>query len=251
MTDTYTDMLEELKTAYSSLLICQYADKPLAIATIKANIETLLANMLLWKIRDGFDIDTAVGAQLDILGKWIGIDRYFIGQSFGDDNYLAFYDWNAVAEPTDLQGGLQNWNELRETDGAFIGFNDIISTSNALNDDDYRLLLKMKIAKNNTVMSCKAVDDIIYMLFGSEIIPTWETVMKITYRSSVAKYAIIKVAKDKNCLPCPTGVNILLSTVILIDGGNSSPTQETILDGGTASTIIFDIIIDGGNSIDV
>ena len=81
MANNYTDMLEELKSAYSSLLICQYEDKPLAVATIKANIEILLSNMLLWKIRDCWDIDDTelcVGTQLDIIGKWVGVDRYWV-----------------------------------------------------------------------------------------------------------------------------------------------------------------------------
>ena len=107
MATNYTDMLEELKTAYSSLLICQYEDKPNAVATIKANIEILLSNMLLWKIRDCWDIDDTelcVGTQLDIIGKWVGVDRYWQGQSFGDSLHLSFVDWDDT--PTANQGGL-------------------------------------------------------------------------------------------------------------------------------------------------
>ena len=69
---TYDEMLEQLKDAYSNLLIVQYHDQPNAIATIKSNIEILLSNMLLWKIRDCWDIDDTelcVGTQLDIIGK--------------------------------------------------------------------------------------------------------------------------------------------------------------------------------------
>ena len=109
MATNYTDMLEELKTAYQGLLICQYEGLPNASATIKSNIEILLSHMLLWKIRDCWDIDDTelcVGAQLDIIGKWVGVDRYFVGQSFGDSLHLSFVDWDNVSEPTAMQCGI-------------------------------------------------------------------------------------------------------------------------------------------------
>lgn len=174
MVTNYTDMLEELKTAYSGLLICQYADKPNAIATIKANIETLLSNMLLWKIRDCWDIDDTtlcIGAQLDIIGKWVGVDRYWVGQSFGDSLHLAFVDWDDT--PTAMQGGLRDWNNTRTTDGDLLTFDNVISVTNKLNDDDFRLLIKLKIIKNNTIMSCKNIDDSIFKLFANDVFTTW------------------------------------------------------------------------------
>jgi hypothetical protein len=173
---TYDEMLEELKSAYSGLLICQYADKPNAIATIKANIETLLSNMLLWKIRDCWDIDDTelcVGAQLDIIGKWVGVDRYFQGQSFGDSLHLSFVDWDEVLEPTVNQGGLRDWNVDRPEDGDLLTFDNVISVTNKLNDDDFRLLIKLKIIKNNTIMSCKNIDDSIFQLFANDVFTTW------------------------------------------------------------------------------
>ena len=104
MATNYTDMLEELKSAYSNLLIAQYHQGVNSVATIKANIEILLSNMLLWKIRDCWDIDDTelcVGAQLDIIGKWVGVDRFYQGQSFGDSLHLAFVDWDDT--PTAMQ----------------------------------------------------------------------------------------------------------------------------------------------------
>ena len=174
MATNYTDMLEELKEAYANLLIVQYHDRPLAIATIKANIETLLSNMLLWKIRDCWDIDDTtlcVGAQLDIIGKWVGVDRYYQGQSFGDSLHLAFVDWDDT--PTAMQGGLRDWNTDRPEDGDLLTFDNVISLTNKLNDDDFRLLIKLKIIKNNIIMSCKNIDDSIFQLFANDVFTTW------------------------------------------------------------------------------
>lgn len=176
---TYDEMLEELKSAYSNLLIVQYHDKPNAIATIKANIELLLSNMLLWKIRDCWDVDDTelcIGAQLDIIGKWVGVDRYFVGQSFGDTLHLAFVDWDNISEPTVNQGGLRDWNNTRVTDGDLLTYDNVISVTNRLNDDDFRLLIKLKIIKNNTIMSCKNIDDSIFKLFANDVFTTWNNI---------------------------------------------------------------------------
>lgn len=61
----------------SSLLILQYAQKPKAVATIEA-VGKDFPDELIFAVRDGFSIETAVGKQLDILAKYLGTDRYFI-----------------------------------------------------------------------------------------------------------------------------------------------------------------------------
>jgi len=67
---------DELKIFYADLLILQYKSKPRAYATIKAYVDMLIQNQLLFAIREAFDIETAVGAQLDVLGeKYAGISR--------------------------------------------------------------------------------------------------------------------------------------------------------------------------------
>jgi len=258
MATNYTDMLEELKSAYQDLLICQYEGLPNASATIKANIEILLSNMLLWKIRDCWDIDDTelcIGTQLDIIGKWVGIDRYYTEIPLTNIQ-LAYYDWNEVSEPNSLQGGLQDWNNIRpDTDGAFLNYYSIISVISKMNDNDFRLLIKLKIIKNNTIMSCKNIDDSIFKLFANDVFTTWNNmrmgflafydwnvsteptteqagfqnwndlnsggdllnytdipdVMTVTYNYLKANNAIMVLAKQKNCLPVPTGCNIVLN----------------------------------------
>jgi len=172
------------------------------------HIDFLLCNMLLWKIRDAFDVDTAIGKQLDIIGRWVGVDRHFTGQTF-TDLHFSLIDWNDVSQPNSLQGGLQNWNTSRAEDGTFLQFSDVKSVTNALNDDDFRILIKLKIIKNNTVMTCKNIDNAIFNFFGTEIYTTWG-VMTLTYNYPTTSKSIIQLAKDKNCLPVPTAVNIII-----------------------------------------
>ena len=67
--------IDSLLDYYANLLIVQYHDKPKAIATVKALIKQSFNSDILSQIQESFNIDTALGKQLDILGKYIGINR--------------------------------------------------------------------------------------------------------------------------------------------------------------------------------
>lgn len=77
--------------AYVDLLIKQYWDKPNAIAEIEAQAATWEAiRDVLAGFGDAFDLDTAVGAQLDILGKRVGLLRSARIEFSDDDEYRFF-----------------------------------------------------------------------------------------------------------------------------------------------------------------
>ena len=79
--------ISEIVNLYKQLLIVQYADKPKAQATIELYINELLADGIYWEVNDAYNIDTAVGVQLDILGKYIGLTRDYNGLLLSDDDY--------------------------------------------------------------------------------------------------------------------------------------------------------------------
>lgn len=124
---------------YKKLLIIQYADKPKALSTIEsilAPLENVYETMYL--LENAFDLDTAVGVQLDVIGKIVGISRevpfvlkkeYF---SFDEHDFESpFGDRfkDIIAYPFKDKG------EKDYTDGI-------------LNDADYRFFIKAKIVKN-------------------------------------------------------------------------------------------------------
>ena len=83
----------EIKEYYSNLLILQYRGKPKAKATVEATIDAMISGQIFSQIENGFDPNTAVGVMLDIIGKYVGVDRY--GYSFsgpvilGDNEYRS------------------------------------------------------------------------------------------------------------------------------------------------------------------
>lgn len=76
-----------LEEYYSNLLIKQYHDKPKAIATVELLAGLANANDSYRAVRDGFDVNTASGAQLDILGNIVGVGRSPTGVPLTDLDY--------------------------------------------------------------------------------------------------------------------------------------------------------------------
>lgn len=206
------EMKNEIIAAYTNLLEVQYNGLPNAYETIKLHCETLLANMVLWQIRDGFDIETAVGNQLDIIGDWEVVDRYYQGSSYEIQLWLAYFDWADNTQPNALQGCYKDWNNEVDEDGAYVDYGSVISTTNRLDDESFRIILKLKAAKNNMFLTNKNIDDKIYEIFGDLVYTTWG-VQEVTYNYNNSVYNIIKLAELKNCLLVPSGCKLVLNEV--------------------------------------
>lgn len=171
----FEELKNELIKSYQDLLELQYHEKPKAREHIKTICESLIADMVLWKIQEQcMDVDVSVGVQLDIIGKWVGIDRYFKGNKYDNNKWYAYYDWDEKDQPNSLQGGMWDWDTSEKPNNApFLNYDWILVIKNKLNDDDFRTLIKLKIIKNNTNATCKNIDDEIYKLFKGVIYTIW------------------------------------------------------------------------------
>lgn len=90
---------------YSNLLILEYHNKPKAKATIEACV-ALMPDDLLREVLDGFDIETAVGKQLDVLGEYVGVDRYYLvdnqAELLSDEDYRILIKLKAISNTSNL-----------------------------------------------------------------------------------------------------------------------------------------------------
>lgn len=66
---------QEIIDYYANLLILQYHEKPKAFATIQALVKGIIMDQLPTAVQNAFDINTAEGVQLDVLGKYVGVSR--------------------------------------------------------------------------------------------------------------------------------------------------------------------------------
>lgn len=207
----YNAALNNFIDYYTNLLIVQYHNKPKAKATIELMTRLLWADMALMQLRDAFDWRTATGVQLDTIGKWDGVDRFYNGQLFYFRPWFALIDWNR--EPDNLQGGFSTFDTFDTVEGGFLTYDDILPTQNRLADDSFRIMIGLKIIKNNISATCKNIDDAIWDYFDGDVYTTWNN-MTLTYYYRGELAEVIEVAKEKNVLPCPTGVTIELREII-------------------------------------
>lgn len=114
---------------YTRLITSQHR-KPRFLALAAALLEPVTdAQNLLDEIGRAFDVDTAVGVQLDAVGEWVGRSRVLAGPLTG-----IYFAWG--------ESGV-GWGE-----GAWKGLYDPTTGLTTLPDDIYRRLLKAKIAAN-------------------------------------------------------------------------------------------------------
>lgn len=65
----------EIVKNYVNLLILQYRQKAKARAMIETQVTPVIMDQLPTQVQDAFDPATAVGDQLDVIGKYVGVSR--------------------------------------------------------------------------------------------------------------------------------------------------------------------------------
>lgn len=116
---------------YVTLITSEHADKPNFVTMVQDTCQPF-ADMydVLASISGLYDLDAAVGSQLDTVGQWIGVTRYLqesiTGVYFAFDTAGVGFDQGVWLGPFDPTTGLV-----------------------ALPDDYYRLLLQTKILNNS------------------------------------------------------------------------------------------------------
>lgn len=161
---------QEFQNYYADLLILQYKTQPKARATIQALIKELYGSGSLLDLVNGFNLDTAVGKQLDTLGKYIGLGR-----------------------------------QVKVNIGS--------SDTNILTDDQYRILLKLKLVQNTNFSSTSQIRTALYELFPNDIRLFDPRTMVYEYQLSTLFNDLVNVIIAEELLPLPMGVGYNINVV--------------------------------------
>lgn len=105
-------------------------------------------------------IDTAEGVQLDILGSIVGQTREFIDAEIFD--YFGFFD-NSQAQSFGTVGDPSVGGRFRSVDEVTTGIRQ-------LSDDEYRLFIRARIARNSTSSTPEDIIAQIRYIFGSPLV---------------------------------------------------------------------------------
>lgn len=150
-------------TPYSNLITSEHNQKLKFMAVIEviagAAADAVVNTQI---IQPSFNLNTAVGAQLDVLGKWIGQSRKI-------DNILVigFFGFSEVS--TGLPDGLQEtFGELTNPSIGGIWFNlgQADSGSTILADPAYLTILKAKIVKNQWNGTVSGIEEALQFIVG-------------------------------------------------------------------------------------
>lgn len=135
--------------SYADLITSQHRDKP----KFRALVELLTQHfadcqIVAQSIPGKFDLDVAVGVQLDVVGQWVGISRFI---PIPIDGVYFTFDTGPGLDVGLLKG------EYDSSDGL-----------TRLPDDYYRKVIKAKIVANHWDGSLQGVETIVGLIFQGD-----------------------------------------------------------------------------------
>lgn len=207
----YEANLKSIKQFFEDLLIIQYKTKRNK-AFIDLLVDIVFSNMIIQKIENETVSIDSEGVNLDVTGKWVGVDRLFSNIDLWTRKYFALPSYKQIRENNynEWQGGFSLYSNFKTLTGAWLMYLTYVSVhtqAHKLGDEYYRFLIRLKIISNSINHTRKNIDEAMYYLTDNEIYTTWGN-MCVTYNVSSRYKQIMDVAYNKDILPAPTGCDI-------------------------------------------
>lgn len=205
--------IQELTAYYVARMISIYRDKPKASQTVNLFVKQLLADNLISDFNAAFDIDQAVGAQLDILGKYIGAAR-----DVGIEDtrpFFGFVDYNYPAGDQNENGFVLYESLAVNAEGIWYEYNFSNQSTTQLTDFQYRQLMKLKISTNGTENTMDAIQRQIADFFPGQLQVRDNLDMTLTYFFGSSFQLPLSVLEAY--LPRPMGVGVTAVEAIGFD----------------------------------
>jgi Protein of unknown function (DUF2612) len=206
----------DLLAYYSNLLIVQYETMPNMVATTKLLVNQSLCDGLPQELQTCFNLSTAVGDQLTILGEIVGVPRNI----FGLDLINTFFNYTSyVGEPSAI--GFGSYLNSPYSTSLFRSYFD--SATYVMTDYQMQQVIYLKILYNNLYSSTANIVNALWELFGNGVIFVDNQNMTVTYYVTPPFQIIFTVAQYLNILLRPMGVGATIVNVnsfVLDNSGN-------------------------------
>ena len=165
----------QLVQKYSDLLILQYRGKPKAVAHVQAVVTPVIMEQLPALIEASYDVNTAVGPQLDILGKYAGIA-------------------GGLTKKVDGTGRIQ------------YDFTGVVT----LDDASFRQLIKIKIVQNYSRSSLDDIQTLLNTFFPGtiQVFDHQNMTMGYYFDATFGSQQLAEVFIRGGFLPKPMGVQL-------------------------------------------
>jgi len=198
--------MSDFSDIYKEYLILQYYNKPKAsaeMALYTAEFENVFN--FLNSFIDEFDVDKATGDRLDLIGKIVGVGRLVSGGVVHE-----FFGFFGAA------------GALAYGQGRYRGAGDSLVSGSTLNDGQYRIFIKAKIAKNTvhavTVSSdFTGIQETINDLFvqKAHVVDNLDMTMTINIDDDVPT-GDVDLIVAAGLLPNPQGVEFIITYIPVI-----------------------------------
>lgn len=198
-----TPNVADVVAYYVAKLALQYRGQPKAAATIALLVQAAVADFFYLQLQNCFNLDDAVGPQLDIIGKYVGVPRN-IGvpaapPSFGFENAAG------TANPRGF---------LRAAGGANLGVSWIRANYSSgpkenLADATYAQIIKLQIILNSNDGTLASIENYLNIFFEGQVNLVDNKNMTLTY--NVSSNVPISPTLLAAYLPKPMGVGITVN----------------------------------------
>ncbi|UKV75135.1 DUF2612 domain-containing protein [Burkholderia vietnamiensis] len=191
-------------TDYTALITSEHRDKPRFMGTVGALVQPIVDQMnVLQSMPAKFDLDNAVGVQLDDVGLWVGVSRKIriplTGIYFSFDIAGLGFDQGTWKGPFDPDTGLT-----------------------VLDDDTYRLIIRAKIGANHWDGTLASSAEILNSIFGADthvfIEDHQDMSMTIGIAGKVPSAVFIALLAGGYIPLKPEGVRVAYTIVTTVDG---------------------------------
>lgn len=201
---------DELIAYYVSTLIIQYANKTNAPLTVQEVVRMIIIYEVMLGVWNGYNILTAVGTQLDVLGKYVGVTRNVQGSIFFTKNYF----WMIKYTDTFPVAGTVGFDTyLADNGGKFRSYADEFISTYTLTDDEMRFSIQCAIISNFSNSSIGAYYQLLWQVFGNQVTFSESSNMEITLTFPIAMEKTAQIAQSEGYLIAPMGVGLTLAFV--------------------------------------
>lgn len=218
--------IDNLISAYVRLLVFQY-QLPKAQAQMAIMAKQLLLDGVILAMRDAYNPTTAVGPQLDVIGKYVGLPR-----TIGVATPLPWFGFVN-------SGGGGNMNGLISTAGGqnlnvvFYRVGQVGARNVALSDTSYAFMMALKIILNSSDGTLASIQAYLAALLPGAVTVVDNLDMTLTY--TITGNIPVDPTTLQAYLPKPMGVGINIKTndfivtdtgdFIVTDGGDKLVTS--------------------------
>lgn len=194
---------------YINLLILQYRTKDKAPLHITNVVRNSMIYDLIRAVENGYNIDNAIGVQLDILAKYAGASRTVNRFEFSRI-FWSLVDYNEPTPYIDVAGVI-DYDQDPIPDAILLAYETDQKPAYTLTDEELRDIIKLKIVQNNSNHSTKEIDDLLYIFFEDQVIFNDNLNMTVEYIFDEQLRRLVEIARAENALPKPMAVGLLLT----------------------------------------